>query len=140
MSPHKFVWCGEVQSGNFSLTTKLYAIVWLIVVCSATAWSQMGSQPIELYEGQKVSAVEIAGRPGYDHSWERLLVQRAGQPFSQNAVQSSVDALRKIQGVTGVNLQVHACDALNLLECVNAGLNGVLREWLPGALYQQPLP
>src|SRR5581483_7329608 len=111
VSPHSCVWCGEVQSTNVSLAPKLHQLVcaiavWVLILGAVPARSQMGPQPVELYEGQKVSAVEIAGRPGYDRSWERLIVQRAGQPFAQAAVQASVDALKKLQGVTGVNLQI----------------------------------
>jgi outer membrane protein insertion porin family len=78
----------------------------VLFACLGRSWSQVGTQPIALYQGQKVSAVEIAGRPGYDHSWDRLIVQRAGQPFSQQVVQASAEALKKIQGVTDVRLQV----------------------------------
>jgi outer membrane protein assembly factor BamA len=53
------------------------------------------SSLLSSYEGQNVSSIEIAGRPGYDASnCPQFLVQKAGQPFSLEKVQQTVSALK----------------------------------------------
>src|SRR5436309_11682012 len=48
------------------------------------------------YEGQTVTSVELAGQPDADLSaLEPLLVQKAGQPFSQDKVNQSLAALKQ---------------------------------------------
>ena len=48
------------------------------------------------YEGQKVVAVEVAGRPGlHESQLLAFLVQRKGEPFSKEKVDQSIEALKK---------------------------------------------
>jgi outer membrane protein assembly factor BamA len=48
------------------------------------------------YEGQTVTSVELAGQPEADLSaLQRLLVQKAGEPFSQQKINESLDALKR---------------------------------------------
>ena len=114
-------------------------LVWVcVLLCAAPLRSQFGSQPIALYEAQKVSAVEIAGRPGYDHAWERLLEQRPGQPFSEKSVQASIDALKKVQGIEGVNLQVlPEAEGLRVMFVLQPALYVGLLEF-PGGHFSYP--
>jgi outer membrane protein insertion porin family len=59
------------------------------------------------YDGQKVTAVEIAGRPELDTSkLTPLLPQQAGQPFSRDKVEQSVEALKKAGKFEQVQLQI----------------------------------
>jgi outer membrane protein insertion porin family len=52
-------------------------------------------QIIDAYEGQNVSAVEIAGRPGLDLSRvEPFIIQKAGQPFSRQKIDATMAALK----------------------------------------------
>ena len=59
------------------------------------------------YEGQNVTAVEIAGRPDLDISKILpLLPQHAGEPFSKEKVDESIAALKKSGGFDDVQLQI----------------------------------
>jgi len=59
------------------------------------------------YEGQSVTSVEIAGRPSLDTSkLLPLLPQHAGEPFSNEKVDQSVEALKKAGNFDEVQLQV----------------------------------
>jgi len=65
------------------------------------------SEVLPSYEGQRVSSVEIAGRPDIDaRKLEPELAQREGQPFSQAKVDQTIAALKRVQGVQGVELEV----------------------------------
>jgi outer membrane protein assembly factor BamA len=53
------------------------------------------AQIIDAYEGQNVSAIEIAGRPDIDPArLAALIPQKAGQPFSRQNVEASISALK----------------------------------------------
>jgi outer membrane protein insertion porin family len=59
------------------------------------------------YEGQNVTAVEIAGRPNLDSSkLIPLLQQKAGEPFDKQKVDESVTTLKSEGNFTEVQLQV----------------------------------
>ena len=59
------------------------------------------------YEGQNVTGVEVAGRPGLDTSkWTPLFQQHAGEPFSRQKVDQSIAALKSAGKFTEVQLQV----------------------------------
>jgi outer membrane protein insertion porin family len=59
------------------------------------------------YEGQNVTAIEIAGRPGLDTAkLTPLFQQRPGEPFSRQKVDESIAALKKEGQFTEVQLQV----------------------------------
>jgi outer membrane protein assembly factor BamA len=59
------------------------------------------------YEGQNVTSVEIAGRPDLDTSvFLPLLKQQAGQPFSRDKTEASVEALKAAGKFSEVQLQV----------------------------------
>ncbi len=64
-------------------------------------------QSVSSYDGQNVSSVQIAGRPDYNASQcAACIVQRAGQPFSQEKVQQTASALKAAEHVSRVDIQV----------------------------------
>ncbi|HLK33348.1 MAG TPA: POTRA domain-containing protein [Terriglobales bacterium] len=85
-----------------------------------TAWAQNPQGPGEppktsrfteevlpSYEGQNVTSVELAGRPGLNPApFESLLAQRPGQPFSRAKVDQSIAALKRTGKFENVQLQV----------------------------------
>jgi hypothetical protein len=59
------------------------------------------------YEGQNVTAIEIAGRPDLDSSkLTPLFQQKAGEPFSNQKVDASIATLKSTGKFTEVQLQV----------------------------------
>ena len=68
---------------------------WLLLL-GATAWCQLAVQgPQSVYEGQNVGAVDLIGNPHRDvEPLRSLITQQAGQPYSQQKVQTSIDALQ----------------------------------------------
>ncbi len=59
------------------------------------------------YEGQKVNSIEIAGRPDLDTTkLTPLLPQHAGEPFSREKLEASVDSLKKAGNFEEVQLQI----------------------------------
>jgi outer membrane protein assembly factor BamA len=68
--------------------------------------SQATLQVMASYEGQQVTAIDIAGRPEATAAqFASLLVQHAGEPFSKQKVEATVNALRATGKFTGVQLQ-----------------------------------
>jgi outer membrane protein insertion porin family len=82
---------------------------WLLSITACSAWAQqdgaaqgqipgntpMSEQILASYEGQTVSAVEIAGRPDLNSSqFADLFAQQAGQPFSKAKVDQTAAALK----------------------------------------------
>ncbi|MGH9392927.1 MAG: hypothetical protein ACRD1E_02070, partial [Terriglobales bacterium] len=92
-------------------------------------------QALPAYEGQTVSAVEIAGRPGLDTAplLERL-PQKAAQPFSRALVDQSMGALK--QALAGSNLQ--GVDLLVQPERAGVRVTFVLEPALYVGVYQFP--
>jgi outer membrane protein assembly factor BamA len=61
------------------------------------------------YEGQNVSAVEVAGRPQTSASeFEPLFIQKPGEPFSSTKVNATVAAMKASGKATDVRVQVDA--------------------------------
>jgi outer membrane protein assembly factor BamA len=59
------------------------------------------------YEGQRVSTVEIAGRPDLDaEALQSLIHQPANAPYSQKRVEETIDALKNAGVFQAVELQV----------------------------------
>ena len=59
------------------------------------AWGQIALQgPQSIYDGQSVVAIDLIGNPHRDlEPYRPLVVQKAGEPYSQEKVQSSIAAL-----------------------------------------------
>src|SRR4029077_7558983 len=63
--------------------------------------------PSTLFEGQPVSVVELVARPTLDTaSLEHLVIQQAGQPYSSQKIQASVEALKASGQFTDVEPSV----------------------------------
>jgi outer membrane protein insertion porin family len=62
---------------------------------ATSAWAQLAVQgPQSVYEGQTVGAIDLIGNPHRDMEPLRpLVVQKAGEPYSQAKVQASIAAL-----------------------------------------------
>jgi outer membrane protein insertion porin family len=78
------------------------------LVVGVTTLAQQ-SQPTSYagFEGQKVSSVEIAVRPEIStEPLEKLITQKAGEPFSTAAIQESVAALQKTKSFTQIQLSI----------------------------------
>lgn len=78
------------------------------VLIGATAHAQQ-MQPTDYagFNGQTVSKVEIAARPGVDmDAIQKMIVQKAGQPFSADAVRQSVAALQQTHLFTEVQMSM----------------------------------
>lgn len=60
-----------------------------------------------VFEGRSVGSVDISANPAMNLASVRPLIQqKAGQPFSSAAISQSVAALRKIKGITEVQVSV----------------------------------
>ena len=72
-----------------------WSILLLLLLYAATAWPQLTVQaPESVYNGQNVGAIDLIGNPHRDMEPLRpLVVQKAGQPYSQEQVQASIAAL-----------------------------------------------
>jgi outer membrane protein insertion porin family len=69
--------------------------------------SEATLQSMASYEGQKVTAVDIAGRPGLTAAnFASLFAQQAGEPFSRQKVEATINALNATGKFTGVQLQL----------------------------------
>jgi len=66
-------------------------------------------QMLSSYEGQNVTAIEVAGRPeSASTQFASLFVQQRGQPFSKDKVDQTAAALRATANCDGVRVQVEA--------------------------------
>jgi outer membrane protein insertion porin family len=103
---------------NSRVNRALWALC-LLVVCTGLG-AQTLTDPAQLpktapasqailssYEGQNVTAIEIAGRPNLDTSkLLPILQQHAGEPFSKEKVNQSIAALKSAGKFDEVQLQV----------------------------------
>jgi len=117
----------------------LFAALVGLGVAASSACAQVAPlsppQIIDAYEGQNVSSVEIAGRPGLDLSrLEPLITQKTGQPFSRQKIDASIAAL-KAAGQPG-NPQAVAPPVQDVELSVQPDANGIrVRFVLHPALY-----
>ena len=104
------------------LVLRFFVILWAVssLALSAGLSAQKTEQPSQLpktaptsqailssYEGQKVTAVEIAGRPNLDTTkLLPLLQQHAGEPFSRDKIDQSITALKSAGNFSEVQLQI----------------------------------
>jgi len=67
------------------------------------------AQILSSYEGQSVTAIEVAGRPQFAASdFEPFLVQKPGEPFSSDKVNATLSALKASGKTKDVRVQVEA--------------------------------
>jgi outer membrane protein insertion porin family len=74
------------------------------------AWAQVAVQgPQSIYDGQTVSAIDLIGNPHRDLEPLRpLVVQKAGEPYSQAKVEASISGLESTGQFPAVHVQVVA--------------------------------
>lgn len=82
-----------------------------MLLCSPGLGSQQlqnPSEPVISYEGQTVSAVELAGQPDIDHNhqFQSLIEQPAHAPYSQQKVEATIANLKKTGKFQDVKLDV----------------------------------
>jgi outer membrane protein insertion porin family len=64
-------------------------------------------QVLSSYEGQKVAAIEVAGRPDVNTSdLQPLLAQKAGEPFSKSKVDQSIATLKSSGKAKDIELDI----------------------------------
>jgi outer membrane protein insertion porin family len=113
---------GNLRMTAQSLVGKKRISLWFVSIWALCAGlgAQNTNQPSELpktapasqailysYEGQNVTAVEIAGRPNLDTSkLLPLLPQHTGEPFSKEKIDESIAALKKAGNFDEVQLQI----------------------------------
>ncbi|WP_263360158.1 POTRA domain-containing protein [Acidicapsa ligni] len=69
--------------------------------------SPASTEILSSYEGQKVTAIEIAGRPDISTSqFSPLFIQKAGEPFSKDKIDQTVTSLKAHGHFEEVRLQV----------------------------------
>ncbi len=74
-------------------------LAWLIFFLSTLrlGWAQVEVQgPSQVYDGQKVNAIDLIGNPHRElQPFRAFVVQKAGEPYSQTKVEASIEALQK---------------------------------------------
>lgn len=86
-------------------TTLVSAFLLVSVIALGQTKSSVSKQPS--YEGQKVSSVDLIANPRVDTSQYRsLVVQKPGEPYSNEKVQASIKALDQTDAFANVKLQV----------------------------------
>jgi outer membrane protein insertion porin family len=98
--------------------TRFSAILFLIVCCSIFGQTTKGSEQtpatspqterlLYSYEGQKVTTIELAGRPELNaNQFTPLFAQHAGEPFSREKVEQTILALKEKGKFKEVQVQV----------------------------------
>lgn len=108
------LWTEAVQRNVSRRTARV--ILWILFFClvpllraqkQIPGTSPQTEQMLASYEGQNVSAIEVAGRPDLSNSqFLPLFVQRAGQPFSKAKVDETIAALKKTGKFQDIQLRV----------------------------------
>src|SRR5436190_4974479 len=102
---------------KFVITVAVFYTVFLLGLSDLQAQSSAQKQApatapqvqevLPSYEGQKVSAMEAAGKPSADESQlETLFVQKPGQPFEKAKVDQTVDALKNRGVAKAIELEI----------------------------------
>jgi outer membrane protein insertion porin family len=92
--------------GSFWRTAWMAATAVVVFLLPALSAAQgLPNLGVSSYEGQNVSSVEIAGRPGVTlDSVQGLVAVKAGRPLTEQEVNASVNALKQSPGVTDVHV------------------------------------
>jgi outer membrane protein insertion porin family len=84
----------------------LLGILWVSASLSGYAQTK-ASNPPPSYQGQRVGSVELTANPHLDiEPYRKLVAQKAGEPFSAQKVQESIDALNHTGAFAKVELKV----------------------------------
>jgi len=77
----------------------------LSAILTAQTKSSVGKQPS--YEGQKVGSIELSANPKINvEQYRSLIVQKASEPYSDKAIQESIQALQATSAFAKVDLKV----------------------------------
>ena len=79
----------------------------LMLCLVATTWAQISNRGFQTaYEGETVAAIDLVANPHIDiRPFESLVVQKAGEPYSQKNVDASVAALENTNKFGSVELK-----------------------------------
>jgi outer membrane protein insertion porin family len=79
-----------------------------LIFATVTAWGQLAPQgPQPAYNGQNVSAISLVANPRRDQSpLLAVVTQKPGEPYSQQKINESADALRRAGGFPKVDVNV----------------------------------
>src|ERR1700691_4847042 len=114
--PHRF----RAAARTLALNMVALCLLWPAVLQAAAQAAPPASkqapenvpstaQAFSSYEGQNVTAIEVAGRPESTSSqFASLFVQQAGQPFSTDKVDRTAAALKAACKCEAVRVQVEA--------------------------------
>ncbi len=84
----------------------LLGFLLLLAPLSAVAQTK-ASNPLPSYEGQQVGSIELTANPNLNtDEYRGLIVQKAGEPYSEEKVRESIDALNRTDAFSQVKLQV----------------------------------
>jgi len=80
----------------------------LVFVAVAAASAQMDTlRPKAVYDGQNVDAIDLIGNPHRDlNPLQAVVVQKAHEPYSEEKVEASIQALQKAGGFPKVSVQI----------------------------------
>lgn len=79
----------------------------LLYAASAFSQTKVSGQKNVSYEGQKVGSVELIANPRVNtEEYRPLVVQKAGEPYSEKKVQETIQALQQTNAFNKVDLQV----------------------------------
>jgi outer membrane protein insertion porin family len=80
----------------------------LVIFLTTFSWAQVTVQgSSSVYEGQTVGAVDLVGNPHRDPELLRpLVVQKAGEPYSQTKIEASIQALQGAGGSPKITVNV----------------------------------
>jgi outer membrane protein insertion porin family len=82
--------------------------VLFVVIAAAVACAQLNTlRPQPVYDGQNVDAIDLIGNPHRDlEPLRAVLVQKPHEPYSQEKVEATLEALQTAGGFPKVNVQV----------------------------------
>ena len=92
------------------------AIILVLSSAEATSQTKVSGEKESSFEGHPVVSVDLVANPRINvDSYRSLVVQKAGDPYSQQKVQASIEALEQTNSFSKVELQVEPDPAgLNL--------------------------
>lgn len=89
------------------LTVLVTAAVLLVTGPATTSLNAQQPKQVVSYEGQQVGLVELVARPTIDvENLHSLVVQKPGEPYSEDQVQRTIDALLRTQLFSKVDVEV----------------------------------
>ena len=79
----------------------------LVLISNPAAAQTKSSNPPPSYQGQRVVSIDLIANPHLDaEPYRELVVQKAGEPYSDKKIQESLDALNRTGTFSNVQLKV----------------------------------